>query len=394
MPEIGGNTAPGFEGVREAFAANLAGGQEVGAAVGVYLRGRKVVDLWGGIADPATGRRWGRDALQVVFSTTKGVTAACAHLLAQQGRLDLDAPVADYWPEFAANGKERVPVRWLLTHQAGLPAIDHPITPAEAIAWDPMVTALAAQRPLWEPGTAHGYHAHTYGWLVGEVVRRVTGRSLGTFLAEEIAAPLGLDLWIGLPETELHRVSRIVAAPVDLDALARIDLDALPGSAREMMAAYADPTSLTRRSMSVVTPMLNHDDPAEQVAEMPSTNGICTARALARFYAALIGEVDGHRVLTPGTLAAATVEQAGGVDRVLRVPIRIGTGFGLPTPDAFWYSPTAFGFPGYGGSLGFADPATGLAFGYVMNHIREGVPDRRAADLLDAVHGAVKAQAR
>ncbi|MEV4244109.1 serine hydrolase domain-containing protein [Streptosporangium canum] len=394
MPEIGGDTAPGFEGVREAFAANLAGGQEVGAAVGVYLHGRKVVDLWGGIADPETGRRWERDTLQVVFSTTKGVTAACAHLLSQRGELDLDAPVAEYWPEFAANGKDRVPVRWLLTHQAGLPAIDHPITPAEAIAWHPMVTALAAQRPFWEPGTEHGYHAHTYGWLVGEVVRRVTGRSLGTFLAEEIAAPLGLDLWIGLPETERHRVSRIVAAPLDLDALARIDLDALPEPAREVMGAYADPTSLTRRSMAVVTPPLNHDDPDEQAAEMPSTNGICTARALARFYAALIGEVDGHRVLASDTLAAATAEQVSGTDRVLRLPVRIGTGFGLPTPDAFWYSPTAFGFPGYGGSLGFADPANGLAFGYVMNHIQEGVPDRRAATLLDAVHSAIRAQAR
>lgn len=394
MPEIGGSTAPGFEGVREAFAANLGGEQEVGAAVCVYLHGRKVVDLWGGIADPETGRRWERDTLQVVFSTTKGVTAACAHLLAQRGELDLDAPVAEYWPEFAANGKERIPVRWLLTHQAGLPAIDRPITPAEAIAWDPMVTALAAQRPFWEPGTEHGYHAHTYGWLVGEVVRRVTGRSIGTFLAEEIAAPLDLDLWIGLPKAEQHRVSRIVADPIDPDVLAGIDLDALPEPAREVMRAYADPTSLTMRSMTVVTPLLNHDDPSEQSAEMPSTNGICTARALACFYAALIGEVDGHRILTPETLAAATAEQVSGTDRVLRVPVRIGTGFGLPTPDAFWYSPTAFGFPGYGGSLGFADPASGLAFGYVMNHIQEGVPDRRAATLLDAVHSAIRAQVR
>ncbi|GAA0835807.1 serine hydrolase domain-containing protein [Streptosporangium amethystogenes subsp. fukuiense] len=394
MPEIGGNTAPGFEGVREAFAANLAGGQEVGAAVGVYLHGRKVVDLWGGIADPETGRRWEHDTLQVVYSTTKGVTAACAHLLAQRGELDLDAPVADYWPEFAANGKDRIPVRWLLTHQAGLPVIDHPVTPAEAIAWAPMVTALAAQRPSWEPGTEHGYHGLTYGWLVGEVVRRVSGRSLGTFLTEEIAAPLGLDLWIGLPEAERHRVSRIIAAVPDVEALAGIDLDALPGPAREVMAAYADPTSLTVRSMTVVTPPLDHNDPDEQSAEMPSTNGICTARALARFYAALIGEVDGHRILAPDTLAAATAEQVGGIDRILRVPVRIGTGFGLPTPDAFWYSPTAFGFPGLGGSLGFADPATGLAFGYVMNHLQEGVPDHRAANLLDAVRDAMKAQAR
>ncbi|MEU7877254.1 serine hydrolase domain-containing protein [Microbispora bryophytorum] len=394
MPGIGGETAPGFDAVREAFATNLAGGQEVGAAVAVYLHGRKVVDLWGGTADPGTGRRWECDTLQVAFSTTKGVTAACAHLLAERGELDLDAPVADYWPEFAAGGKDRIPVRWLLTHQAGLPALDHPVTPAEAIAWDPMVTALAAQRPFWEPGTDHGYHAHTYGWLVGEVVRRVTGRSIGRFLAEEIAAPLGLDLWIGLPQSERHRVSRIVSAPIDLGALAGIDLDALPEPAREVMRAYADPMSLTMRTMTVVTPMPNHDDPAEQLAEMPSTNGICTARALARFYAGLIGEVDGHRILSPATAAAATAEQVSGVDRVLHVPVRIATGFGLPTPDAFWYSPTAFGFPGFGGSLGFADPATGLAFGYVMNRIQEGVPDRRAATLLDAVRGAMKAQAR
>ncbi|PRX97688.1 serine hydrolase domain-containing protein [Allonocardiopsis opalescens] len=390
MPEIGGETAPGFEGVRDAFAANLAQHHEVGAAVGVYLHGRKVVDLWGGLADPDTGRRWERDTLQVVYSTTKGITAACAHLLAERGELDLDAPVAAYWPEFAANGKERIPVRWLLTHQAGLPVLDHPVTPAEAVAWHPVAAALAAQRPAWEPGTEHGYHGLTYGWLVGEVVRRATGRSLGTVLAEEIAAPLGLDLWIGLPESEHHRVSRIVTGP-PAPLPAGADLDALPDSVREMVRAFTDPGSLSVRSLTVVSPPLDHNDPAEQAAEMPSTNGICTARALARCYAALIGEVDGHRVLSPGTLAAATAEQVRGTDRVLRIPVRIGTGFGLPTPDAFWYSPTAFGFPGMGGSLGFADPATGLAFGYVMNHVREGVPDLRAANLLAAVRGAVKA---
>ncbi|WP_433559638.1 serine hydrolase domain-containing protein [Pseudonocardia xinjiangensis] len=394
MPEISGETAPGFEGVREAFAANLADHQEVGAAVAVYLHGRKIVDLWGGTADPDTARPWERDTLQVVYSTTKGVTAACAHLLAQRGDLDLDAPVAEYWPEFAANGKAHIPVRWLLTHQAGLPTIDHPITRAEAIAWDPMVTALAAQRPFWEPGTEHGYHGLTYGWLVGEVVRRVTGRSLGTFLAEEIAAPLDLDLWIGLPKSEQHRVSRTIAAAPDLDALGRIDLATVPEPLREVIAAYADPTSLTVRSLlTLVQPPLDHNDPDEQSAEMPSTNGICTARALARFYAALIGEVDGHRILDPATLAGATAQQAAGIDRILRVPVRIGTGFGLPSPDMFWYSPTAFGFPGLGGSLGFADPTTGLAFGYVMNHVREGVSDPRAATLLNAVTTAMTSRA-
>ncbi|WP_084772904.1 serine hydrolase domain-containing protein [Nonomuraea candida] len=395
--QVGGETAPGFEGVREAFAANLASGEEIGAAVSVYLRGRKVVDLWGGIADPETGRPWRRDTLQVVYSTTKGVTAACALLLAQRGELDLDAPVARYWPEFAANGKERIPVRWLLTHQAGLPTLDRTVTPAEAIAWDPVVDALAAQRPFWEPGAGHGYHALTYGWLVGEVVRRVTGRSIGTFLAEEIAeeiaGPLGLDLWIGLPESEQHRVSRVVTGPGGFD-LSAIDLDAVPEPMREVMAAYADPASLTVRALTFVRPAFDHNDPVERAAELPATNGICTARALARFYAALIGEVDGRRLLTPATLAAATAEQAAGVDRVLRVPVRIGTGFGLPTPDAYWYSPTAFGFPGLGGSIGFADRESGLAFGYVMNHVREGAPDLRAARLLEAVRRAAGALAR
>ncbi|TDD11444.1 serine hydrolase domain-containing protein [Nonomuraea diastatica] len=396
MPEISGETAPGFEGVRTAFARNLADHDEIGAAVAVYVHGRKVVDLWGGLADPGRadptrGRRWERDTLQVVYSTTKAITAACALLLAQRGELDLDAPVARYWPEFAAQGKDRVPVRWLLTHQAGLPAIDQPITPAEAVAWEPMVEALAAQRPYWEPGTEHGYHGLTYGWLVGEVVRRVSGRSIGTFLAEEIAGPLDLDLWIGLPKSELHRVSRIVTSVPGSADLAGIDLDALPESVREMMRAYADPTSLTMRSMSVVSPPLDHNDPDEQQAEMPSTNGICTARALARFYAALIGEVDGHRILTPATLAAATAEQVVGIDRILRMPVRIGTGFGLPTPDVFFYTPAAFGFPGLGGSLGFADPESGLAFGYVMNHVKEDGENRRAATLVEAVRSAMSA---
>ncbi|MCK2221070.1 beta-lactamase family protein [Actinomadura sp. ATCC 31491] len=389
MSGISGMTAPGFEAVREAFEAGLAAGLEVGAAVSVYVHGRQVVDLWGGVADPATGRPWERDSLAVIFSTTKAVTAACAHLLAQRGELDLDAPVARYWPEFGAHGKDRLPVRWLLTHQAGLPALDHPVTKAEAIAGAPVVRALAAQRPFWEPGTAHGYHAHTYGWLVGEVVRRVSGRSLGTYLAEEIAGPLGLDLWIGLPEAESHRVSRLVTTPIDFAALAALDLAALPEPMRDVMAAYADPTSLTRRAMMLVDPPLNHDDPAEQRAEMPATNGVCTARALARFYAALIGEVDGRRLLSPATLAAATEEQASGPDLVLRVPVRLGTGFGLPTPDAFWYSPTAFGFPGHGGSIGFADPASGLAFGYVPNRLEDGPQDRRAASLVAAVRAAL-----
>lgn len=390
MSECNGFTAPGFEPVREAFAANFADGVEVGAAVCVYLRGEPVVDLWGGVADQDTGRGWERDTLQIVYSTTKAATAACALLLVQRGELDLDAPVAAYWPEFAAQGKEHLPVRWLLTHQAGLVALDRPVTRADVLAWHPVVEALAAQRPQWTPGTRHGYHALTYGWLVGEVVRRVSGRTLGTFFRDEIARPLGLDFHIGLPTGEHHRVSRLAQPVMDLDqAVASVDLDALPEPLLAITRAMIDPNSLTRRAYACVTPPLDHNDPAEWAAEIPATNGLCTARALARFYAALIGEVDGHRVLTPATLAAATTEHTAGQDLVTLQPFHVGLGFGLPTPAAAWCSPTAFGFGGLGGSLGYADQDTGLAFGYVMNHVRNTpAADEPAANLVAAVHRA------
>lgn len=389
MSEIEGYTSPGFAGVREAFAANFAAHGEIGAAVAVYRHGRLVVDLWGGVADPTTGRPWDRRTLQVVMSTTKGVVAGCAHLLAQRGELDLDAPVAQYWPEFAAAGKDGIPVRWLLTHQAGLPVLDTPLTPDQAIAWEPAVAALARQRPAWEPGTRAGYHAMTYGWLVGEVVRRASGRTVGRFLAEEIAGPLGLDLFIGLPAREHGRMSRLVEAAATDATLAAIDLDALPEPVRAAMAPWTDPDSLTVRAMlKVVVPPLDLDDPTAWAAEIPSANGIATARGLAGFYAALIGEVDGHRILDAEHLAAATAEQFAGTDAVLNLPARAATGFGLPLPGAFWHTPSAFGTTGRGGSIGFADPAGGLAFGYVMNHLVDDPRDPRAANLVAAVREA------
>ena len=197
MTEIHGWTADGFEGVRDAFAGNFDNGSEVGAAFSAYHRGQKVVDLWGGVADQSTGRAWEEDSVVLVFSTTKGATAVCAHRLAQEGRLDVEAPVATYWPAFAAAGKQDMPVSYLLSHQAGLAWIDGTMTLDEALAWDPVVERLAAETPKWEPGTAHGYHATTYGWLVGEVVRQIDGRSLGTYFHDEVAGPLGLDFWIG-----------------------------------------------------------------------------------------------------------------------------------------------------------------------------------------------------
>ncbi|GAQ58054.1 esterase EstB [Streptomyces acidiscabies] len=209
MTMIHGEVEAGFEPVREAFAANFSQHGDIGAAVCVYRHGRPMVDLWGGIADPGTGRPWTRENLQLVYSATKGAIATAAHMLVERGALDLGAPVATYWPEFAVNGKADITVRQLLSHQAGLITLDRPVPLKDALAWHPIVAALAAQRPLWVPGTAHGYHRRTWGWLVGEVIRWVSGRTPGWFVAEEIAAPLGRDFCIGLPADRRSRVSRV-----------------------------------------------------------------------------------------------------------------------------------------------------------------------------------------
>ncbi|MGY3201883.1 serine hydrolase domain-containing protein [Streptomyces sp. TE5632] len=385
MTTIDGEVAPGFEPVREAFMKNFTQHGDIGAAVCVYQHGRPVVDLWGGVADPEIGRPWTRNTLQLVYSATKGVTATAAHLLVERGLLDLDAPVVKYWPEFAANGKADIPVRWLLSHQAGLVALDQPLPLTEALAWDPMAAALANQRPLWTPGTAHGYHGRTWGWLVGEVIRRVSGRSPGRFVAQEIAEPLGLDFFIGLPASERSRVSRMVYRRPAVD-LTTVPVESIPEELREQVAAWRDPNSFSNRAFAVTDPAaIDFDSPAVQAAEIPSSNGIGTARALARMYAALIGEVDGVRLLTPETLASATEEQAGGKDRVMVIPSRFSTGYMLPTNGNLMTGPNAFGHTGRGGSLALADPEHGIAFGYVMNHIISGSDDVRAASLTEAV---------
>ncbi|MEV5938721.1 serine hydrolase domain-containing protein [Streptomyces sp. NPDC051994] len=385
MTMIGGEVAAGFEPVREAFVENFARHGDIGAAVCVYRDGQPVVDLWGGIADPDTGRPWTRDTLQLVYSATKGATATAVHLLAQRGELDLDAPVATYWPEFAANGKADIPVRWLLSHQAGLVTLDQPVPLAEALAWHPMVVALAAQRPVWTPGTAHGYHGRTWGWLVGEVIRRVSGCTPGRFFADEIAAPLGLDFFIGLPTSERDRVSRMVHSKPDVD-LTTLPPELIPEELRDQVAAWRDPNSFSNRAYTVTDPAaVDFNAPEVQAAELPASNGIGTARSLARMYAALIGEVDGIRQLAPETLTLATKEQAAGMDQVLVAPSRFSSGYQLPTEDNPMSGPNAFGHNGRGGSLGFADPELGIAFSYAMNHIISGPVDVRAASLVDAV---------
>ncbi|WP_320779463.1 serine hydrolase domain-containing protein [Streptomyces sp. CRN 30] len=389
--DVHGTVTEGFEAVGDAFARNFGDLGERGAAVAVYRDGRRVVDLWAGTRDVDGTEPWERGTAQVVRSATKGVTAAVPLLLHQRGELDLDAPVSAYWPEFKRHGKERITVRQVLNHRAGLPLLDRPLTPDEALDPARGIEAVAAQAPVWEPGTDHGYHALTYGWLVDGLVRRVTGRGTGEWIADEIARPLGLDLWIGLPADEERagragRVGRLDDAPEPLSGGLRMR------PKRSVTAAYDDPASLTRRAFGSVSPAGDQNDPAYRAAPMPAANGIATADGLARFYAALIGEVDGVRLFDPATVAAARAEESAGPDRVLVVATRFGLGYMLHGGASPLLSPGSFGHPGRGGSLGFADPETGIALGYVTNGFRRTVTaDPRAQALVRAVRVSLDA---
>lgn len=390
MGGVQGTVADGFEAVREAFVRNFDERGERGAAVTAYRHGRKVVDLWGGTKDvdgdlAAGDAPWGPGTAQVVRSATKGVAAAALLLLHQRGELDLDAPVGAYWPEFKARGKDGVLVRHVLAHRAGVPALDRPLTPAEALDPDLAAAVVAAQAPFWEPGADHGYHAQTYSWLTGELVRRVTGKAVGEWIDTEIARPLGLGLWVGLPEAEAARVGR----------MGRIEAPAGPGGLRvrpkrNVAEAYADPASLTSRAFGAIDPLPDENDPAYRAAALPASNGVATADGLARFYAALIGEVDGReRLFTPETVEAARAEASAGPDRVLVVPTRFGLGYMLHGGASPLLAPGSFGHPGRGGALGFADPESGTAFGYVTNGMNKGVTaDPRAQALVRALREA------
>ncbi|MBD0746483.1 serine hydrolase domain-containing protein [Streptomyces sp. CBMA152] len=385
--DVRGTVDPGFESVRDAFIRNFEQGGERGAAVAVYHHGRKTVDLWGGTRDVDGTAPWAVDTVQIVRSVTKGVAAAVPLLLHQRGQLDLDAPVATYWPEFKANGKDRTLVRHLLSHRAGVPVLDRPLTTAEAADGESGPAAVAAQAPVWEPGTDHGYHAQTYSWLLGELVRRVTGRTLGRWVAEEIARPLAADFWIGLPDEEAHRVGRV--GPVETPRVAGA-ITTRPK--RSVVEAYADPTSLTRRAFGAIDPLPDENDPVYRGAELPAATGVSTARGLARIYAATLGEVDGRRLFAPATIALARTEESAGMDRVLVVGTRFGLGFMLHGPASPLLSPGSFGHPGRGGSLGFADPESGVAFGYVTNgHQKNVTADPRAQALVRAVRASIEA---
>jgi CubicO group peptidase (beta-lactamase class C family) len=396
VTEIQGSVEPGFEGVADAFERNFTEHGEVGAAASVYVGGKQVVDLWGGTADVATGASYTEDSLQLVFSTTKGATAACANLLAQRGDLDIDAPVAEYWPEFKAAGKGDIPVRWLLCHKAGLPYVDATLTLEEALAWEPVIRALEAQEPIWEPGTAHGYHATTYGWLVGEVVKRISGKSLGTFWQDEFAVPLGLEFWIGLPDEQQHRVAPLIQGGF----LGADDPDAPPRDPemQKLIDQFIGPDSLLGKALGAPSFVLGQaeggfNNPAVRAAEIPAANGVTNARSLARFYAGLTGTVEGgpaQPILDADQVAKASELQTSGPDKCLMFETTFGLGFFVASLFAPYGGPKSFGHTGAGGSVGFTDPENGIGFGYTMNKMAMGLNgDPRSGGLIQATYDAI-----
>lgn len=379
---VHGHCDPRFTHVREIFTEQLEQRREVGAAIAFCLDGELVVDLWGGHTAKDRQHEWQRDTLVNTYSTTKGMTALCAHRLVEQGKLDLDAPVARYWPEFAAHGKEQVPVRWLLSHQVGLPAIREPM-PAESLYdWDAMCTALAATEPWWTPGTRHGYHPVTFGFLVGEVIRRVSGRSVGQLFREEVAGPLGADFHIGLSPEHHARVSDIIGSlappPSQGDGPDGKPKIRIKGPLADFMRDMVDPTTMVGAAFNnPKLPAGAANTAAWREAEIPAANGHGTARALARIYGALArgGEIDGVRLLAPESIVRARTEQASGPDETLgQMPMRYGLGFMLRS-DFMPFSPSenAFGHPGAGGSIGLADPDARVGFGYTMNQMQQGL---------------------
>ncbi|MEV8226530.1 serine hydrolase domain-containing protein [Streptomyces sp. NPDC079167] len=383
MPQIEGHCDNRFTAVRDAFAANFSERDELGAAVTVLLDGHRVVDLWGGWADGERTRRWERDTVVNVWSTTKGPTALCAHVLADRGLLDLDAPVARYWPEFAAAGKESVRVRHLLSHRSGVAGLRDPHTLAELYDWELTTARLAATEPWWEPGTRSGYHAISYGFLVGEVVRRITGLLPGEFLRKEITGPLSIDFGVGLPEKDAGRVAELVQPKT---------------VAREQAALFATMEPLAIASLlNPGTGIVAANTPEWRAAEIPAANGHGTARAVASLYGILAGRgsLDGRRILSEE--AAERVREGQGACRDLVLgagfahETELGLGLWLSGPNAsYGPNPRAVGHDGAGGSCGLADPEAGIALGYVMNRMGPHIADDpRKTALIEAVYGAL-----
>lgn len=368
-----------FARLKDAFAENFASRGEPGAAVAVTVHGRVVADLWGGWSDAARSKPWEHQTIVNFFSVSKALCTIVVLRMVEQGRLDLDAPVTQVWPEFGRGGKECVTLRHILSHRAGLPSVREPLPEGAALDWQRICYAFAEQTPWWEPGTAHGYHVNTFGFLVGEIVRRVDGRTIGTTLREDIAGPLSADVHIGLPSIEHQRVAEFLwpATPSTTQTMPSPD---------EMMRynAYWNPPGISGAGWV--------NRPEWRLAEIPSTNGHGSARGVVRIYSALAndGEIDGVRILQAGTLRTATVEHSNGVDLISQRPSRFGLGFQLTQAErSLGPNHGAFGHFGAGGSLGFCDPESGVAFGYITNDMGPRWQNPRNKALIDAIYASL-----
>lgn len=382
MTDVHGSVAAGFEPVREAFERNFAEHGEVGASFAVRRGNEVLADLWGGYADAAKSRPWEADTITTVYSTTKGMAALVLAMLADRGELDYDARVADYWPEFAANGKEGILVRELLSHQAGLCGWQEKVTLEDVYDWERATSLLAAQAPLWPPGTKNGYHALTFGHLAGELARRITGVSIGRWFHEHVAAPLDADFFIGLPESEEHRVAEMIGAALGGEGRVRARDPAQMSDA--MRLAFGNPP-LGRNA---------HNTRAWRAAEIPAANGQGNGRGLAIVYGVLAA--GGGDLLSAEGIAAATTVECERTDEVLTFPMRWSRGFiinNTATREGRGiYGPNdkAFGHSGAGGSLGFADPNARIGVGYVMNQMQQNVQgDPRSLALIEALYGCL-----
>ncbi|GAB3681389.1 serine hydrolase domain-containing protein [Actinocorallia lasiicapitis] len=386
MTVVQGACDPRFQGVRDAFEASFAAGHEVGAAVSVFHDGVKVVDLWGGVADQRSGAPWLEETPCLAFSCTKAVTATAALMLSERGQVDLDAPVSGWWDGFGRNGKEKTTGVHLLTHQDGLPAFDRPVTVEEAADPAAMAELLAGQAPVWEPGTAHGYHALTFGWLAGEIVRRHTGAPVGEFVRREISP----DLWIGLDDAEIERAARLTATAGVPSGGDRPGVGASAELLHRLAEAYLDPASLLNRTLN--NPGGSYNKPAVLRGGWPAAGMVTTARGLAGFYNDLLG----GRFLKEETLRDAIRPRVAGADRVLLVNSSFGLGY--MRPSNMFFTPkagraTAFGHAGASGATGVADLEHGLALAYVPNLMRSDAitGDQRAFRLVEAAYHAITA---
>jgi CubicO group peptidase (beta-lactamase class C family) len=371
-----------FVGVVDEFERNFRERGEVGASLCVSRDGSTVVDVWGGIADPEAGTPWAGDTVSIVHSCTKGATALCAHVLASQGRLDIEAPVAEYWPEFAREGKEHTTVRMMLDHSAGVPVFSEAVERGELYDWDRVVGRLESQRPFWEPGSRNGYHMINFGWTVGEIVRRISGSGLGTFFQEEVAGPLGIDFWIGLPEEVEARVAPLT--PYSRRKGERLSAFQL--------AMLNDPTSIPAMAVANMA-STNMNSRAYHAAEIGGGGGVTNARGLAGMYAPLA--LGGGSLVSNEHLGRMRrVSVATNDDATLRIATRFALGFMVSMdnrakrePDSVLLGDQAFGHVGAGGSIGFADPAVALSMGYTMNRMGPGMLlNERGQALVDAVY--------